>query len=192
MRSPTIVTWQVRRTRLPVVRRPCPACGSDTYESSGKFRINANGKLLDVWLLLQCTRCDRTTKATVIERSASIDLDLLRRFEDNDPDLIAEVLFNPATAQKNRFTLEWEGCWEITCDPDVPFSHYPCSVSVTFADPVSVRPVHLIARGLGVSRSKIKHMVDARLIVLPANLGFETCAAFEFTIMAEAQGAGAE
>lgn len=185
MHSPTIATWQVRRTRLPLVRRRCPSCGSDTFEASGKFRVNANGKLLDVWLLLKCTRCDRTVKATVIERSASIDPNLLRRFEDNDPDLVTEVLLDPATARKNRFTLEWAGSWEITSDPDVPCRQYPCSVRVTFADPIPLRPAQLIAHGLGVSRSKIKQMVDARLIVLPSKLGVKTCATFEFTIMAE-------
>jgi hypothetical protein len=183
-RTQTIATWQVRRTRLPVVRRRCP-CGSDTAEASGNFRVNANGKLLDVWLLLQCTRCDRTTKATVIERSASIDQDLLRRFEINDSDLVAKVLLDPATARKNRFTLDWEGSWEIVSDPDMPGREYPCSVRVTFADPIPLRPPQLIAQGLGVSRSKIKQMIDTQLIRLPRELGVKICATFEFTIMAE-------
>lgn len=180
-----IATWLVRRTRLPVVRRRCPACGSDTSEASGKFRVNANGKLLDVWLLLQCTRCDRTSKATVIERSASIDHNLLRRFEKNDSDLVAEVLLDSATARKNHFTLDWEGSWEIISDPDMPCRQYPCSVRVTFADPIPLRPAQLIAHGLGVSRSKIKQMIDSRLIELSGKVGVKTCATFEFTIMAE-------
>jgi hypothetical protein len=183
----TDATWQVRRTRLPSVRRRCLSCGSDTHEASGNFRVNANHKLLDVWLLLQCSRCDRTAKATVVERSASIDHSRLRRFEKNDSDLIAEVLLDPAVARRNRFTLDWEDSWEIVSEPAMPCGQYPCSVRVTFADPIPLRPAQLIAQGLGVSRSHIKQMVDTRLIELPLKLGAKTCAAFEFTIVAEGE-----
>lgn len=184
-RAQNIVTWQVRRTGLPLIQRRCPGCGSGTFKASGKFRVNANGKLIDVWLLLQCASCDRTEKATVIERSASIDATLLRRFETNDPDLVTEVLLDPAVARKNHLTLEWEDSWEVVSDLDMPGQKYPYSVRVTFADPIPLRPSHVISKGLGVSRSKIKQMVDTQLIVLPCKLGARTSAAFTFTVMAE-------
>ena len=95
------------------------------------------------------------------------------------------MLLDPATARKNRFTLDWEGSWEIISDPDMACRQYPCSVRVTFADPIPLRPAQLIADGLGVSRSKIKQMIDTRLIKLSLKLGVKTCATFEFTIMAE-------
>jgi hypothetical protein len=95
------------------------------------------------------------------------------------------VLLDPATARKNRFTLDWEDSWEIVADPDMPDRQYRCLVRVTFADPIPLRPPQLIAQGLGVSRSKIKQMIDAQLIKLPCELGTKTSATFEFTIMAE-------
>ncbi|MEV6815283.1 DUF1062 domain-containing protein [Micromonospora sp. NPDC051296] len=33
-----------------------------------KFRVNANGKLLDIWRLVACVSCDRTSKITVHDR----------------------------------------------------------------------------------------------------------------------------
>lgn len=182
----TVATWQVRRTRLPVVRRRCPVCGGDSFGASGKFRINANRKLLDVWLLLRCARCNRTAKVTVIERSASIDSSLLRRFEDNDPDLVIELLLDPVIARQNHLSLDWTDSWEVIADPVVPGCQFPYSVHITFADPVPLRPSELIARGLGISRSRVKKMVDAGLMVLPIKPGTETCAAFDFIVMGDA------
>lgn len=180
-----IATWEVRRTGLPSIQRHCLSCGGDTFKASGKFRVNANGKLIDVWLLLHCTRCDRTDKATVIERSASIDSALLPRFENNEADLIVDVLLDPATARRNRFTLEWANSWEIISDAETPGRQYPYSARVTFTDPIPLRPIHVISRGLGISRSKIKQMVDTGLIVLPSKLGAKTSTDFEFTFMTD-------
>jgi len=54
----------------------CPDCpaGSATT-GGGKFRVNANGKLLDVWLLVRCVSCHRTSKLTVHERTPVRSLD---------------------------------------------------------------------------------------------------------------------
>ena len=35
------------------------------YRTQGKFRVNANHKLLDVWLLALCAQCGETIKLSV-------------------------------------------------------------------------------------------------------------------------------
>jgi hypothetical protein len=40
--------WVVRESGLPAVVRPCVDCSGTRHHPSGKFRVNANGKLLDV------------------------------------------------------------------------------------------------------------------------------------------------
>mgnify|MGYP001041365889 FL=1 len=43
------------------VLRNCPGCGCRAaYESTGSFRVNANGKRIDVWLIFRCKSCGRT------------------------------------------------------------------------------------------------------------------------------------
>ena len=71
-----MLPWVVRRTRLPLLSMRCPDCpaGSATT-GGGKFRVNANGKLLDVWLLVRCVSCHRTSKLTVHERTPVRSLD---------------------------------------------------------------------------------------------------------------------
>jgi hypothetical protein len=65
-----VLPWVVRRTRLPLLSLRCVGCRSESATTGeGRFRVNANGKLLDVWLLVRCVSCDRTSKLTVYERA---------------------------------------------------------------------------------------------------------------------------
>ena len=61
--------WLVCPTGLPLIRRRCLSCRSALYRADGKFRVNANHKLLDVWLLALCVGCGETVKLTVLERA---------------------------------------------------------------------------------------------------------------------------
>lgn len=51
------------------VIRSCPKCGRKThYRNTNKFRINANGNKLDVWLIYHCTECKHTLNIAIYER----------------------------------------------------------------------------------------------------------------------------
>ena len=96
--------WIVVPTRLPLVLRRCHTCGSGRARASGKFRVNANHKLLDVWLLVLCAECGETAKLTVMERTTvrSIRPELLDRLHANDLGLVAELLQDPVVQNRNR------------------------------------------------------------------------------------------
>jgi len=64
-----VLPWTVRRTRLSLLVFGGVHCHSGLASTGdGKFRVNANGKLLDIWLLVDCVSCDRTSKITVDDR----------------------------------------------------------------------------------------------------------------------------
>ena len=51
------------------VIRNCPKCGRKTYfVNTKKFRVNANGNKLDVWLIYQCEECKHTLNISIYER----------------------------------------------------------------------------------------------------------------------------
>ena len=69
------------------VIRNCPGCGVKTnYRNTKRFRVNANGNRLDVWLIYQCEKCKHTLNLTVYERqkAASIPKDEYQLFLNND------------------------------------------------------------------------------------------------------------
>ncbi|MFI7553375.1 DUF1062 domain-containing protein [Micromonospora sediminimaris] len=177
-----VLPWVVRRTRLPLLSRRCVDCGSESATTGpGRFRVNANHKLLDVWLLVRCVSCDRTSKLTVYERTpvSSFDPVELRGYRLNDPALVASRLLDPLFARRNRFTLDWTGAWRLDTPSEWPGQTWPVQVAVDFADPVPVRPERLIAHGLGLSRGEVLRRIKCDIPVRrPRSTGFT------FTVLA--------
>jgi hypothetical protein len=182
-----VLPWIVRRIRLPLLSLRCLECRTAVATTAkGRFRVNANGKLLDVWLLVRCVPCGQTSKVTVHERvpARSFDPIQLHAFETNDPALVAQTLLNPLIARRNRFTLMWNGAWRLVTPSGPPAdANWPVRVEVKFLDPVPVRPGQLIAQGLGISRSETE-----RLIKCDIPLNRRTSTDFAFTVQPGPQG----
>ncbi|MFR1637772.1 MAG: DUF1062 domain-containing protein, partial [Eggerthellaceae bacterium] len=80
--------WRVEATAAPVALRPCGTCGADAeFAPTGLFRVNAQKKRLDVWLIYRCATCGSVWNSAVISRGrpGSIDREELERFTGNDP-----------------------------------------------------------------------------------------------------------
>ncbi len=176
-----VLPWVVRRTRLPLLAKRCVNCPSGSATTGdGRFRVNANRKLLDVWLLVRCTACDRTSKLTVRERApvSSFDPAELDGYRGNDPDLVAATLLAPALAHRNHITLDWTGAWRLVVPSPWFEQAWPVPVEVVFDDPVPVRPDRLIAQGLGLSRNEVLRRIKCEL-----PLRRPTIAGFTFTVL---------
>ena len=68
----------------------CGGCGKkQEFENSYKFRVNANGKYLDVWLIYRCRKCKHPWNLTIYERikSSKIKQEDYDLFAENDYDL---------------------------------------------------------------------------------------------------------
>jgi hypothetical protein len=179
-----MLPWIVRRTRLPLLSLRCLDCRSGLATTGeGRFRVNANGKLLDVWLLVRCISCDRTSKITVRERAPvrSFDPAELDGFHTSDPELVASTLLDPLFARRNHFTLDWSGAWELAISTAWVDEECPVKAEVLFEDPIPVRPERLIAQGLGLSRNEV-----TRRIKCDIPLRRPTSTGFTFTVMPRA------
>lgn len=75
------------------------------FECAHRFRVNANGKRIDVWLLFACERCGATAKLPVLERMpvSRIGRERLGAFERNDPDLAATLASDAALLRRGGF-----------------------------------------------------------------------------------------
>ncbi|MGW1056152.1 DUF1062 domain-containing protein [Streptomyces sp. NPDC001118] len=178
--------WAVRQSALPTVVRPCPDCSGTRHRPSGKIRVNASGKLLDVWLLLSCAACDRTSKVPVHERVhvSSLEPARLVAYETNDPAVVRELTMSASLAAKNGYRLDWTGSWQLeTRTPlyalDDPT---PLKVRVSFELPAPVRVERLLMRGLGLSRTAVRRMVGEGRIRLPLALDAKAHQDFELTL----------
>ena len=177
-------TWAVVPTCLPLILRRCHGCASERFRASGKFRVNANHKLIDAWLLALCTACGETAKLTVLERMTvrAVRPELLDRLHDNDPSLIAELLQDPVVRHRNRIALDWADAWRLDTDGSDHLGHEVIDVSVRFAAQIPVRPVRLIAEGFGLSRGEVERLITEGKLVSTVRLSGKLSGDFAFTL----------
>ncbi|WP_242583969.1 DUF1062 domain-containing protein [Amycolatopsis sp. 195334CR] len=171
-------------TRLPLVQRRCHACASDRFRASGRFRVNANHKRIDAWLLVRCTECGDTVKLTLFERLnvRSIRPDLLNRLHDNDLGLVVALLQDPAVQHRNRITLDWGGTWRLDTGGTGHLDREVIDVSVRFAARIPVRPVRLIAEGCRLPRAEVERLLTEGKLVSAVRLNTTLSNDFTFTL----------
>jgi hypothetical protein len=184
--------WVVRELALPAIVKPCLSCRSTRHRLTGKFRVNANGKLLDVWLLIRCEQCQRTSKIPVHERTPvqALGRERLQRFERNDPALVRDLVLDERLARRTACQLDWNGTW--TLETDLPFyvigraDPAPITVIVRFELPAPVRVEKLLMTGFGLSRSAVRALVESGFIRLPVLLALDAKARDDFTFVVAA------
>jgi hypothetical protein len=171
-------------TCLPLVLRRCHTCASESFRASGKFRVNANHKLIDAWLLVLCTSCGDTAKLTVLERVnvRSVRPEMLDRLHDNDLGLTAELLQDPVVQRRNRIALDWGDAWRLDTGGTDHLDHEVLDVSVRFAARIPVRPVRLIAEGCGLSRAEVERLIAEGRVVSAVRLSGKLSGDFTFTL----------
>lgn len=87
----------------------CGRCGrKQKFECSGKFRVNANGRRLDVWLIYWCEACGRTLNVPVFERASLEKLgpELYERLMDSDPELVREYAADRGFFKSRGYQVE--------------------------------------------------------------------------------------
>ena len=182
--------WVIRELGLPAIVKACVSCRSARHRPTGKFRVNANGKLLDVWMLICCELCGRTSKIPVHERVhvQALESERLRRFEDNDPAMVRHLVLDGAPAGRAGYQLDWSGTWEL--ETDTPFSGLrsenpaPFEVVLRFELPAPIRIEKLLTAGFGLSRSAVRSMIESGRIRLPMAIDAKVREDFTFFVIA--------
>jgi len=164
--------WVVKELGLPTIVKACVSCSSTRHRPTGKFRVNANRKLLDVWLLICCELCGRTSKIPIHERIhvQALESARLLMFENNDRGMVRHLVMDAALAGRAAYQLDWRGTWEL--ETDMPFYELeggdpaPLEVVIRFELPAPIRVEKLLTAGFRLSRSAVRGMVDSGRIRL--------------------------
>ncbi len=167
------ITSSVSAPPMPIL--PCARCGAQrAFTSSGRFRLNANGKRLDAWLIYRCTVCDQTWNRTVFERRTRnvVDPTLLEALQGNDAALARETAFDMTSIKR---WASGGGDTAISVVKDVSSSQMADAdlLQITIRMPSPMRGIRcdkVLALGLGLSRSAIGKLArDERLAFEPAS-----------------------
>ena len=98
------ITWDIQYCSLPTVLRYCKKCGKKSeYICSGDFRVNAQQKELDIWLIYTCAHCNTTWNSTIYSRVSpqKLGAGLLEQFSCNDINLAMQYAMNLSLLQRN-------------------------------------------------------------------------------------------
>ena len=161
--------WLIVPDQLPTVIRRCPKCkGKTEFQNSGKFRVNANGKLLD-WLIYRCSHCDTSWNMTIIERAnpENIDKEEYKGFLSNSPQLAASYGSNRELFIKNKAEIvEAKSGYHILKTLTITPGNKEYSLEIQIKNPsaLKLRADVLLAGELKVSRSQIKKWFDGGLV----------------------------
>ncbi|UCI30595.1 DUF1062 domain-containing protein [Mesorhizobium sp. B4-1-4] len=171
MSSTTCIQWTIAPEIAPRPLINCNRCGDvKAYRCSGKFRVNANGKRIDVWLIYRCIDCDNSWNFGIFERCNRRDIEpaLLRALESNDPGLARRHAFD-IVALRNKV-----GRVEEFPDVAVPKQAVGETTETAtalelwlgFEMPTSLRLDRLLANELGISRSRLQALEERRLLLV--------------------------
>ncbi|HHN5916989.1 TPA: DUF1062 domain-containing protein [Klebsiella pneumoniae] len=87
------------------IAKRCPACNvKRDFAPSGAIRVNSQKKLLDIWSIYKCTRCDYTWNIALFSRLhvSKINRELLQRLLQNDAAMVHYYAADLATLKRNR------------------------------------------------------------------------------------------
>lgn len=157
------VHWTIHTsTSIPKPMLRCSRCDQQKpFEPSGKFRLNANGKRLDAWLIYRCTVCGESWNRPIFERrrKSEVDAALLDALQCNEPSLADQVARDISGLARWTQCLEDEGDSSFAIDKAVlegsPVDADRLTVSLSMPTATTLRCDRLLAAGLGISRSRV-------------------------------------
>lgn len=129
------------------------------FRSSGKIRLNANGRRLDAWLIYKCGSCEKTWNLPLVERVAvtSIAERDLRAMHGSDPAWVREREFDLATLGRYCDQIDIPPDLTVTkiVEGDLAGAWSVIELVIDAQRPTGQRLDRLLARELKLTRSEL-------------------------------------
>lgn len=168
------VLWTIVSADPPRPLLHCGRCGRERgFVSSGKFRLNANGKKLDAWLVYRCCVCGDSFNRAIFERrsSAGIDPGLIEALHRNDAGLARRIAFDLSGGWANGFETSATAIARRVLPPEPDGVAHRLVIRVAGAAPGGMRADRLIAHGLGLPRREVEMLARAGCLVIAGSGG---------------------
>ena len=172
----TTITWEVKVKNTPLLIKKCSHCDSDRFYCSDKFRMNAQKKNIDVWLIYRCVKCDNTCNLTLLSRSKPdlIDKTLFHSFSMNDKDTAWKYAFSTEMERKNNLRLDY-GSVEYEIIPNTSLedllnlSNEVIKIHIKYEFEFDLKLSSLIRRCFSLSANQVKRMFEDGIITISSN-----------------------
>jgi hypothetical protein len=170
------VKWTILVEKPPQPWLHCRRCnGTASFRTSGRIRVNANGRRIDAWLIYKCRSCDNTWNRPILERQQlrSIDPQFLAALQANDPMLARRIALDVEDLKRRVRSVEQFDevvvMKEVQASSAVPARQV--EIRFVVPHPTACRLDRLLAAELRLSRSQVHGMAESgALIVVPPGL----------------------
>ena len=167
--SGLFVQWTLTPQSTPEPLVACSSCSAvKPFQSSDKFRLNAQGKRLDAWLIYRCRDCGSTWNRRLFIRRpiAEIDPNLLQSLQRNDEELAKRFALDsaqlrcraPDPAGGTAFRIQKQ----VLSDKTQPWQQV--TIRMVLPAKLSLRLDRLLASELHRSRGQIQEMARAGIL----------------------------
>lgn len=162
------IIWKLCPAGLPLAERYCKKCGKKAlFLCSGQFRVNAQKKRVDVWLIYRCSRCGSTWNLEILSRVSPQEIapSLLEGFFQNDPALAGRYAADIPLLQRSGARPLLPDWTIIGEDPPLGGE---AAIIIRADFPAPLRAASLIRKKLGLSRREFEALVSSgRLTLIP-------------------------
>lgn len=162
------VIWSIEPLSAPTVIRNCSKCGCQTeFVSSKKFRINAQQRNLDVWLIYQCTNCQTTWNMELFSRvkPSQISKQLYENLLSNDPATAFQYAFDRQILEQNKASLNFETVkYNVNGDTNWIQAENEVLLEIKSRYSLNLRLDKILSSHLSLSRNDITQLFQREII----------------------------
>ncbi|MFB4169654.1 DUF1062 domain-containing protein [Virgibacillus sp. JSM 102003] len=171
-----LFTYEIIAQETPYIKRNCSKCKTNTeFYCSEKFRVNANQKIVDIWLIYNCIHCEGTWNYPILSRVNinKIDSWLIQKFMNNDNETIWYYAFQINKLRKLCSDVNTDIRYELRKEKLDLLSN-EVTIRFCYKHDFGLRIDKLIAKILGISRSKLNRLSQNGTIVLNPNINMKS------------------
>lgn len=170
------VMWEVQYLSSPTVLRYCKKCGKKTeYTCSGLFRVNAQRKCLDIWLIYKCSNCDITWNLTIYSRISPKRLSpkRLEQFHANDSALVEQYAIDVELLRRNGVDV---GLPDYKIAGNEICFNTPIQLYIKSKDPSQIKLSTILRNKLSLSQRTFENMLTSGQIKSTSGLDLKKSA----------------
>ena len=162
------ITYRIVPDNTLSIIRNCSGCGCKrSYINTGNFRVNANGSLLDVWLIYQCPECKHTYNLPIYERirPEKINKEEYQHFLENEEGTAFRYGLDKKIMMQQKSEIDWDKVtyhFEVVSDQE---SDRNCYI-VQNPYQLKIRPERIAAQLMELGRNQIKKLQQEGKIMI--------------------------
>ncbi len=156
------ILWEVQYLSLPLVSKHCKKCRKKSaFSCSEKFRVNAQRRALDIWLIYNCMDCDTSWNARVYSHVSPQALNPadLEGFQKNSPRLVERYAADIDFLYRNGVDEVEVPPYSIIGEAFLPSENVELEIKSRFPFPLKVSA--LVREKLHLSQTAYLRLVES-------------------------------